>query len=601
MDTTVPHKNTNDTLAADEVNDMVAAINSKPDAGTPGPQGPDGAAGAAGAQGAAGAAGAAGAQGPQGPAGAAGTNGVGVPAGGTTGQVLAKVNNTDYNAQWETPSGGGGVTANTDFYNVKTGYGAVGDGANDDTAAIQAAINAAHVNGGTLFFPVGVYMVNALQWFPNVNLKGNSTNNCVLKSIGAHTTLNYAPGGGVSIFQVQAEIADLTFEGNGIGTIGISIEAVYQVSFNRVLIQNFTAIGVQLTSNVCDVFNKCLIYNCVTGVQLLYTAYFQQSNLNIFNNCSFNLNNQHAITIDNSAGLFLNNCNLEVNGTAGDLTTGGIKLTNMCPFSETIGLSLNGCWLERNKGTAIDLGQLASSGGGIKNVIRDTQIKFPDTGGNTVGIKITQNTSGLQYLIISGSDVVGHTTDVITDNFGVTVISDITKIGSHSETNGGSYQNGVIVSFPWSGITGTPNSVAGYGITDALSGWVPATGAGTRLNLSIGIKGQLYAEGNVQGAEVIGGIIAAGQISLNKNSPGSIVGTATLVNGFANLTNYNIYSNRINGDTPIIFLWRNTLTGTKGELSYALGGGAHGGANDSFFILSDNAGDNSTVNYLIIN
>lgn len=44
--------------------------------------------------------------GPQGPAGANGTNGVGVPAGGAAGQVLSKVNSTDYNTQWVTPSGG---------------------------------------------------------------------------------------------------------------------------------------------------------------------------------------------------------------------------------------------------------------------------------------------------------------------------------------------------------------------------------------------------------------------------------------------------------------------------------------------------------------
>lgn len=36
-----------------------------------------------------------------------GANGQGVPTGGTTGQVLAKVDGTDYNTEWITPSGGG--------------------------------------------------------------------------------------------------------------------------------------------------------------------------------------------------------------------------------------------------------------------------------------------------------------------------------------------------------------------------------------------------------------------------------------------------------------------------------------------------------------
>ena len=47
--------------------------------------------------------------GPQGPAGADGADGVGVPSGGTTGQVLAKASGTDYDTEWVTPSAGGGM------------------------------------------------------------------------------------------------------------------------------------------------------------------------------------------------------------------------------------------------------------------------------------------------------------------------------------------------------------------------------------------------------------------------------------------------------------------------------------------------------------
>ncbi len=44
---------------------------------------------------------------------------------------------------------------------VKT-YGATGDGVTDDTAAIQAAIDAVGGTGGTLLVPDGVYMINAV-------------------------------------------------------------------------------------------------------------------------------------------------------------------------------------------------------------------------------------------------------------------------------------------------------------------------------------------------------------------------------------------------------------------------------------------------------
>ena len=87
--------------------------------GPQGPQGPSGADGATGSQGPAGPAGPQGATGPQGPAGPAGVDGAdgatgpqgpagqGVPAGGTTGQVLAKSSATDYDTQWVTPAAGG--------------------------------------------------------------------------------------------------------------------------------------------------------------------------------------------------------------------------------------------------------------------------------------------------------------------------------------------------------------------------------------------------------------------------------------------------------------------------------------------------------------
>jgi hypothetical protein len=103
-------------------------------AGPPGPTGPSGATGATGSAGSPGSAGSAGATGPTGPTGPAGVGatgatgagatgptgptgatgpvgttgiGVGLPTGGTTGQMLVKKSNSDYDTQWINPPAGG--------------------------------------------------------------------------------------------------------------------------------------------------------------------------------------------------------------------------------------------------------------------------------------------------------------------------------------------------------------------------------------------------------------------------------------------------------------------------------------------------------------
>ena len=79
--------------------------------GLQGPAGPQGAAGETGATGPQGPAG------PQGETGADGANGVGVPVGGTTGQVLKKKSDTDYDTEWGA-AGSGVVNKSFSFTSI---------------------------------------------------------------------------------------------------------------------------------------------------------------------------------------------------------------------------------------------------------------------------------------------------------------------------------------------------------------------------------------------------------------------------------------------------------------------------------------------------
>ncbi len=68
------------------------------------------------------------------------------------------------------------------YFNVKSSaYGAVGDGVADDTAAIQAAITAAGVSGGIVFFPNGTYrLTSALNLVDAVSLQGSGPGASIL-------------------------------------------------------------------------------------------------------------------------------------------------------------------------------------------------------------------------------------------------------------------------------------------------------------------------------------------------------------------------------------------------------------------------------------
>lgn len=73
---------------------------------------------------------------------------------------------------------------------IVTAHGAVGDGTADDTAAIQAAINALSATGGTVFFPVGNYKITSALTIPvaGIQLLGASREWSVITqaTLGAH-------------------------------------------------------------------------------------------------------------------------------------------------------------------------------------------------------------------------------------------------------------------------------------------------------------------------------------------------------------------------------------------------------------------------------
>jgi hypothetical protein len=126
-------------------------------------------------------------------------------------------------------------------YDVKR-YGAIGDGATDDRAAIQAAIDAAQAaSGGTIYFPPGNYRVTAqvLISKPTISLVGAGARASKITSASTADAIRIA----ITPWTVEqaGRIAGLSIVGNAnanaVGihiseTTGLALEDVVVVGFN---------------------------------------------------------------------------------------------------------------------------------------------------------------------------------------------------------------------------------------------------------------------------------------------------------------------------------------------------------------------------------
>lgn len=196
----------------------------------------------------------------------------------TTGQLaVSRLNVTGtpdntkvlYGDRWAAPPSGGG---NLGIYNVKDSpYSAVGDGTNDDTAEVQAAINACQdsTRGGIVYFPPGVYAISGELAVGNGSGGTESTKRpCMLEGAGG-------TGGGTSSNRQGASIIRWTgtapgstsyalrlngpFIGGGIKHLtidvnsksnlrGVLVSTVSHGYFESVSVINYATLGMLITA-----------------------------------------------------------------------------------------------------------------------------------------------------------------------------------------------------------------------------------------------------------------------------------------------------------------------------------------------------------------
>lgn len=193
--------------------------------------------------------------------------------------------------------------SNNNVYNVKAyPYNAVGDGITDDTTAITTANNDAHVSGGTVFFPPGIYKIISTCNITSakVNWVGVDSTASYLLFYNTGNSINWKISSFVADQQV-GRITGLTINGTnttapavgiyhsdsmngfmddlhvinyaGAGDVGVKLENVSQYTegteWGRLLISNNT-IGILFT--VSGTANNSFGYQRLKKVRLVVNA-----------------------------------------------------------------------------------------------------------------------------------------------------------------------------------------------------------------------------------------------------------------------------------------------------------------------------------------
>ena len=218
-------------------------------------------------------------------------------------------------------------------------FGAVGDGVTDDTAAIQAAIDASN----NVYFPDGTYLASGITTSKPVNIVG--------QSVGGTTIQNFTDGSiiitcnqtGVSDKERRnwLVISNLTIQDSATGTgTGIKLDSVLNFELDKLYIRGFSSgLGIYsletLFSNLIDINTDASEVRLVSSL------------VPHFNNAIYIRGGEYRNPTDGKSTIYIENADIVVldNITAeGD--TGGTAYLSGIYCKAVQQLSVTGCYTE---------------------------------------------------------------------------------------------------------------------------------------------------------------------------------------------------------------------------------------------------------------
>lgn len=332
-----------------------------------------------------------------------------------------------------------GPNAAFPMFNVKA-YGATGNGSTDDTAAIQACLNAA--SNGTVYFPPGTYVVSSTLVIANAML--------VQFACMRGPTLKWTGGASPIIHITNAadnvQIDSSTFENTGSATHAVlisCIRALVSRSFTNPTVAFSTAIvstdTTATTYQIClrdsaffssavgqvnpigfygarghtMVVDNCMFSGCHTGVLCGGAGGNSVTGFSIINSRIETFSGQSAghpggatdigVDVANVNGLNLSGCNFEMDGD-GDISASGQRAIR---FTASQGGSIRGNYITGN-GCLVSLINIAASTAS-GNVIEGNSFFRFGAGGGAPGFAVEQTGSGSVWANQIGENFVWDT------------------------------------------------------------------------------------------------------------------------------------------------------------------------------------------------
>lgn len=235
-------------------------------------------------------------------------------------------------------------------FNVKD-YGATGDGTTNDTTAVQAAIDAAEVAGGTVFFPRGTYSCSDLEVAADsVTLRGEGWGSIIKQRTGTAPLylikVNPGTGGTADPATNRRNLVfrDLQLRGTvdvdgfatGQNVHLMSLSAVDDVLIQNVYFRGYRADGLYLASSHSAGVERHNRYIKIVG-------------------CRFdgiNQDNRNAITIIDGRDVLIQGCTF-LNSTRTDMPgTIDIEPNSGSTFAVIRNIRIVGNYFEKCRGTA---------------------------------------------------------------------------------------------------------------------------------------------------------------------------------------------------------------------------------------------------------